>query len=305
MNQSAIARMVARLKEASKKKRKPSGLETKPEWKKFYHQAKEDGVSNREAKKVADTSISEKHFEQKEATNRAQTDMEIWQKWKKNPTPENLNRVMEQIDPVVHSEANKWKQSGINPNILQMKARSMAYQAVKTYDPKAGTQLNTHVTNNMKKMSRYVINNQNAIRMPEDKIYAYRGYMKQVNNLNEELGRDPTELDIKESLGNRGTLGDYKPTTEYHYTRASEAGDSSGMDEYSMDSTSMSLMYDQLTDKQKFVFKHSFGYQGAQVKSNQQIAQELGSSPAAVSKLKKKIEGRYRKLSRSIDSVIL
>ncbi len=220
-------------------------------------------------------------------------DIELWRAWKDDPSPETLNPLMKQIQPIVIKESNKWLQSGINPVLLKNNAFSLAYESLHTYDP-SKSQLNTHVTNHLKKMSRYVLQHQNAIRVPEEKTYDYRKFIKAKEELEQELGREPSAMEMKDKLGFGDKISAYHPLVEHFYSKATEAGGSPVMEELSMDATALALLHNSLNPAQKYIFSHSYGYKGAPILQNQAIAKKLKISPAAVSKQKRHIDDRYR-----------
>lgn len=231
----------------------------------------------------------------------AELDQHSFHAWKSDPNPQTLGHIMKRLDPIIHKEVNKWAVSGMNPVILKAKAKDFAYQALKTYDPSKNVQLNTHVTNNLRQMSRFVINNQNAIRVPEEHIYGYRNYLKVKDQMEQESGGVVSHLDVKERFAEQGkTLNEFKPMIEHFYSKSSEAGSAPVMEELSSNAVAIGLFFDKLDDTEKFVFKHSYGYQGAMQKSNQQIAQELGVSPAAISKRKNTLEKKYHSIANPL-----
>ena len=233
--------------------------------------------------------------------SKASGDQILWRQWKDNPTPETLTPLMGAIKPIINKELGRWSQSGIHPAVLDAQANELAYKALHTYDP-SKAQLNTHIVNSLHKMSRVVTQKQNIVRTPEEKIYGYRRYLKEVNDLQEELGRAPTDLEIKEKLGETGKLSKFRPTTEHFYGHPEATAPV--MQELTTDAIGMAILYDQLSDRQKFIFEHTHGYKGAPVLSNKEIARQLGISPPAVTKHKNVIEKKYRNYNLSIQRVL-
>jgi ADP-ribose pyrophosphatase YjhB (NUDIX family)/DNA-directed RNA polymerase specialized sigma subunit len=241
----------------------------------------------------------------KQSSETRQKDLDLWKQWKDNPTPANLSPLMKQIEPIVISETNRWNPSTVDKNRLEMQGKILAYEALGTYDP-TKSQLNTHITNNLRHMSRYVINSQNIIRQPEEKIYNHRKFLSAKQELEDKLGYEPTNTEIYKSMGDTvhmGKIGDYKPMIENFYSKAAENGKSPVMDELSTDATAMAMLYDNLSDQHKYIFKNTYGYQGARILTNQQIAKNLGSSPANISKHKRKIEEKYKKYISAMNSL--
>lgn len=228
------------------------------------------------------------------SVEKAEHERELWRNWKADPAPYTLGAVMDSLKPVIKSEANKWKQTNINPTLLEGHAQELAYEAMHTYDP-TKSQLNTHVTNHLQKMNRYVIENQQAVRVQEAKVFEYRKYNREVDNLSNELGRDPTKADLAQHFAHAGKIADYKPVMEHFYSKNVETGGSAPvMEELSMHATAMAMMYDNLNSREKQIFEKAYGYNGVKVVPKKDIAKSLGISAAAISKQLRKIEKVYQ-----------
>lgn len=233
---------------------------------------------------------------------RAQEDKQLWHAWKANPMPDTLNPLMHALKPVIKSEANKWKQTGINPALLEGQASELAFEALHTYSPDKA-QLNTHVTNHLQKMNRYVIENQQAVRVQEAKVFEFRKYNREKENLSAELGHEPDSQELAKHFSNSGSIASYKPLIEHFYSKNVETGGSAPvMEELSMHATAMSMMYDHLNDKDKKVFERAYGYNGVAVIPKKDIAKQMGVSAAAISKQLRKIEKTYQDHVNAADS---
>jgi DNA-directed RNA polymerase specialized sigma subunit len=75
------------------------------------------------------------------------------------------------------------------------------------------------------------------------------------------------------------------------------------MEELSNDAVSTSLLFDSLTQQQKFVYQHSTGYQGAKKMKGKDIAKEVGISPARVSEIQKQLRQRLMNVSNSLEEL--
>lgn len=230
-------------------------------------------------------------------------DLALWKTWKENPSPSTLRPLLDNLNPLIYKETSRWDPSGINKTRLHHHATSLAFNALHTYDPSKGTQLNTHIINNLQKMSRYAINNQQAIRTPEEKIFNYRKMLKIKESLEERLGREPSEMELQDAVGSGFKIKDYKPLIEHYYSKAAESGGNPVMQELSLDSTALALLHENLSPMEKTVFEHSFGYKGAPILQNQEIAKKIKISPAAVSKTKSLIEKKYRDYSSAVSYI--
>lgn len=252
--------------------------------------AKQRGIDHNQAEAIATMLVRDNNPMMKAAA--AERDLELWHQWNKSKDPEHLSMLMTQISPLLINETNKWQQTGINRAILDGKARTLAYEAITSYDP-SKSQLNTHVINHMQKLNRFAIANQNAVRIQEEKIFQYRKFLHEKNALEDRLGRPASPDELKAEIakmGNGTLLKDFKPIIENYYSAASEAGGAPVMEELSSDATALHLAMNAMNDRQKFIFQHSYGFNKAPVMSNAEIAKHYGVSSAMISKQKRNID---------------
>jgi DNA-directed RNA polymerase specialized sigma subunit len=237
-------------------------------------------------------------------TPRAQQDFEAWQQWKQDPGPHTLGPLYGRIQPIIKSESSKWAQTGIKPPLLEAHAQDLAFDALHTYDPNSGTQLNTHITNHLKKMNRYVIKNQQTVRVQETKVFDYRRLERAREELTMELGREPTDTELQAHAGVDSKIMNYTPVIEHFYSKnIEEGGKAPVMEELSMHATALAMMHQNLGPKQKQIFEKAYGYGGVQPQPKKDIAKDLGITPAAVSKHLRKIEKQYQEYASASDAM--
>ena len=88
-------------------------------------------------------------------------DLELWRAWKKSQSPGDLQKLLDQMTPIINREVGKWAPA-MSRSLLEMEAKRLAVQAFQTYNPSAGTALSTYVASRLPKLSRTVYSNQNA-----------------------------------------------------------------------------------------------------------------------------------------------
>ncbi len=81
-------------------------------------------------------------------------------------TPGAKRDLLKSLAPVINSQAGRFSGSGLPDIAVKLEGQRLALEAFKTYDP-SKSQLNTHVTNSLKKLSRFVTNYQNVGHIPE------------------------------------------------------------------------------------------------------------------------------------------
>src|ERR1035437_6897578 len=93
-------------------------------------------------------------------------DLVLWQTWKRTQSPMDLQRLLDQILPILNREVSKWAPS-ISRSWLDSEAKRLAIEAFRLYDPNRGVALSTYVASRIVKLSRKVYETQNAARSSE------------------------------------------------------------------------------------------------------------------------------------------
>lgn len=127
-------------------------------------------------------------------------DMVMWQQWKDSGSKQHLGQLIQQLSPLVYHEVQR--ASGSLPtSALAAEAKKWTVKAVQTYDPSKGTSLSTHVMNYLPKVRRMNYKYQNAVRLPENMQLKFHEYNKALNDLTEELSREPSPEELSKRLG--------------------------------------------------------------------------------------------------------
>lgn len=133
-------------------------------------------------------------------TTDKENELSLWKQWKKTGDPIPLNKLVMSLDPFLQSNVNKFATSPIPRTALESQARILAVKALQTYDPKRGTQINTHVGHELKHLNRYVIEYQNVGKIPENRGIAISKFQNIKSNLTEDFGREPTVTELADAL---------------------------------------------------------------------------------------------------------
>lgn len=104
------------------------------------------------------------------------------------------------LTPLIRSQASKFKNSGLPYSAIELEGKRLASQAIDTFDPKMGVQLNTHVTNYLKKLSRFTTTYQNVGHIPEPRALMLGKYETMFANLAAEKGREPTLTELADAM---------------------------------------------------------------------------------------------------------
>ena len=177
--------------------------------------------------------------------------------------------VIEKIDafskykPNVQKAISKYYGSGVSKEILEAKADNILIGALDTYDPsKSNASFDTHLFNHLRGLYREVNNMQNIVRIPE----------------NRKLKKDEKYFGIKDS---------FQDETDNSYMSNSEIGKS----EESVKNLLIKSRPD-LTDREKEVFDHLYGFNGKKELENKDIMNKLNLSKSRFSEIKKSISNK-------------
>jgi len=214
------------------------------------------------------------------------TGPESFEKWKKSPTDDNLYAVLKEVEPAVKSGLTA--HAG-GDKAYRTKARVLAVDAIKSYDPTRGAALNTHVYNHLRRLNRIKAKRQNALHFPEQTHTDRRQVDEFTREYTDIHGREPSDTAIADGLSisveriNRTRLKE-APTSRALSDKGDLAGKSKSASDIWVD-----YVYFDLGEKDKKIFEWTTGYNGAARLSKKEIATKLGISQPAISQRVSKI----------------
>jgi DNA-directed RNA polymerase specialized sigma subunit len=216
---------------------------------------------------------------------------ELYEQWRKNPTDENMQKILEKARPIIYSEINKWSR-GLSPELLLPKAEAQVIKAIKTYKPSSGTAITTHIVNYLQSLSRIPYTYQAVVRLPEYKLAKKFEFDRAQKELFMELGRDPTIDELAERLKwSRGAVVEMLKKTV-----RGESPESIDLPMFQYSSPiDVDYIYHGLDPIQQKVFQYSTGYMGSPQLSTKEIAKKLRLSEPQVYRIKNKIANIIKK----------
>jgi len=132
--------------------------------------------------------------------SRASDDLKLWRQWSRTHSSADLQRLLDQVKPVILSQVNRWA-GGLSRPMLETRAKILATEAIKSYKPERGAALATHITNQLQRLSRLVYTHTQAARLPEHKAVSMASFHVAQEALKDEFGRDPTTPELADHLG--------------------------------------------------------------------------------------------------------
>ena len=213
--------------------------------------------------------------------------------WKAAPTPANAGALLSAVRPVIDSAIKSYAGGDASP-ILVSRARRMALDAFGTYNP-ALAGLKTHLTSRLQGLRRTSADLNDIIHVPEQ-IRLDRGHlMSAASQLRDELGRDPTDLELSDRTGlSAKRLAHVRkagmPAYEGTLAEAGEDGPIEPVVRQADDDVWAGFVYHSLTPTDRLILEHSLGMNGKPRLGGRKLAAMLGVTPAAISQRKAKIQ---------------
>lgn len=121
-------------------------------------------------------------------------------KIKKSNKEDDWRQLYDKYMGILYYQANKYKTSNIPYNLILLQAKALMLKAVQTFDPKRGTKFNTHLTNYLKKLYRFVNENANIAKIPEQRVRKIKAYNWAFAKLEAKLGRPPIDVEMSDEL---------------------------------------------------------------------------------------------------------
>jgi len=223
-------------------------------------------------------------------------DMKLWLEWKRSPTPMNLQRVVDALNPLIQKEVNRWSGALARP-VLELEAKRLAAEAIKTYNPSVyRASLSTHVSNRLKKLSRMSYTYQNVARIPEHHVSKFTTLYNAKADFEEKYGREPTIDELSDRLGwSRNYLTQVQRQTRSEFI---ESGDlPPAFDSPTDQEGLLDYIYHDLSPQEKKLFEYTTGYGGSPILSNKQIMKKLRLTQGQLSYQKQKLINKVQQLS--------
>lgn len=225
-----------------------------------------------------------------------------YDEWQKKQTPENMARVLKSMDYIINTEVHRYP----GPNtLLRGRAKKLAVDAVRSYNPESGARLPSWVTTQMQQLSRYGNTLQRPVKTPE----VARRQAAEINarrqELKDELGDDPTDEQIADVTGLsirriQSLQKMVRPTVgEATFEIDDAGGDAAAYPSVDEDGDprfreSVEMTYDGLDARDKMIFDLKTGRNGQPSVDNKSIAKRLGVSAGLISQRSLDITNRIR-----------
>lgn len=233
-----------------------------------------------------------------------QQELYLWQRWKDGGFhPDHLEPLLKSMQGLINKQVRVFTRGvPIPESVLQSVANDQAAEALKKFDParSGGAQMHSWVTTNLKGLNRFVGKHQNFARITEDRNQLYGPARRAKEQLYDELGRDPTSMEIAHRINESPDRDGRKKVTARAITLlkqeqkddliASAEMDDPFVAENARVREAMGLVRYDLDPDELQVFEHIRGLNGrARQHRTSDIAKSLKWSQSKVSNVKGRI----------------
>lgn len=217
-----------------------------------------------------------------------------YQAWKAGPTPQTSGQFLKAVNPIIDSAMHSYGGGSAQSPTLRSRARRMALDSAKTYDPKRGT-MRTHLLSQMQSLRRAGAQEQQIISRPELVGLHYQQLLTAENELGDQLGRAPSDLEIADftgfSLKRLGHIRQSKlPLAEGTTERAGLDPGASQIPGQDDSAAWLDYVYTDLSPTDRTIMDHTLGRNGQPQMPTNAIARRLGITAGAVSQRSAKIQ---------------
>lgn len=238
--------------------------------------------------------------------NKKEKEFGLWEQYKKEGDRGAKKELIHSLTPLIRSQANKYKNSGLPYKALELEGKKLTSKAIDDYDPNQGAQLNTYVTTHLRKLSRFTNQYQNVGSIPEPRALMIGKYNTVTANLEEEKGREPTVSEIADAM--------HVPEVEIerlqneqrkdlHMEFPSDDDESGGFFEYVRPESedpilrqALNFVYHDSGSVDKKIIEYWFGHGGVERLSAKDIKNKLNLSETELRNRRKKIAKQIREL---------
>lgn len=180
-------------------------------------------------------------------------------------------------------EAEAYRHSQFIPlHVMQAEAYHLANDAAVSFDPKLGNQFSTHLTNQLKKLSRFTTQHGNVVRLPENVQFKINNLNKAENELKDQLQRPASVAEMADATGmSIQEINHLKQQRKKEIAMSNVVGTPIFVEDNTNDEW-MHFVYHDLPERDKLIFEHKTGFGGKPILDNAAIAKQLGLSVSTV-----------------------
>jgi DNA-directed RNA polymerase specialized sigma subunit len=199
----------------------------------------------------------------------------------------NIEELISQHKRLIELEASRHSRF-VPESVVLAEAYKIASKAAHSYDPKSGNKFSTHLTNQLKKLSRISTQYGATIRLPENKQFKLQGLNQVEAILKDELDREPSVAELADATGMSIKEINYLKQHRTNEVNISNMAYTPTFINNDNDDW-LHFVYHDLDPVDKVIFEYKTGFGGKQPLSNEELAKKLKMSPSTVNNRSKMI----------------
>ncbi len=218
-----------------------------------------------------------------------------YETWQQRQDPTNMRALLKAADPVIGRAITQYAGGD---KAMRARAKRLAVQAFRNYDPKHETKLKTHLMIRLRPLQREYTRRTSPLAVPERVQLDQLRLRTAEQALTETYGREPSDDEIAEYMGlSKRRIAHVRSyakgvLAESQMRNAEGELQLPGSEQVTSSDIWVEYVHHDLDPKDKKIMEWKTGYGGHDVLSTNEIAKRLRISPSAVSQRAAKIAQR-------------
>lgn len=228
--------------------------------------------------------------------SRKDKDLELWQTWKAEPTPGNLEPLLQAMQGPINAKVNEFRAAPVPDSAVRAFANAQAVKALHGFNPDRGASVSTFVNWHLKKVRAFVLKHQNIGRIPEHRAYNITKFKEAKEDLSQRMGHPPDTVSLADHLGwsQAEVARMQKELRPDLIASLSLEPDRLPSMQSSRERDVLRYIHYDLTPDERLVFEYSLGLYGKPKLSATEISKTMSISLPKVSRIRAKIDKKLR-----------
>jgi len=217
---------------------------------------------------------------------------EAYQTYKLEPTPQNLNTVVNGLNSSISYALSNY--NALGDPVIKAKAKVIAAKAIQTYDPSYGANLETHVSNQLQQLNRVVRKERSPLQLSERHQLDAYALDKAEKEYMDEFGKEPDVATLADKIGlSPKRIAKIRSNTFAAGTELiAPTGEDIAAGAEGTDHTdeAIEMVYQDSDYKDRKIMEYKLGYGGKpQIDDMQELANKLKIHPSQISRRSAKL----------------
>ena len=222
----------------------------------------------------------------------------LYQNYKAKPTQENLASVVKGLEPTINYALSSV--GSFDDPLVHGKARIYAANAVEKYDPSFGASLPTHVSSQLRQLSRTARQSRSPVKLPERiQLDSYR-MNQSIKSFEDTHGREPDTLELADHSGM--PVERIAKVRKYQMAVPTEGavGDAFQESEPDFEKEAVDYVYHDCDHTDRRILEMKTGYGGHPVTSPKETAMKLNLTPTQLTRRSMRLTKRINEIQAGL-----